>query len=140
MDRSASLNTQTVQAFRILIGKGLEHRYAKRFAKRCTSPLPMRMRKPWTVWVFSEAERSIQRLGTRVNGQRDFKNGRRQRARAWRGRQKAVRPCGGSFTTSDRIPGRAAQRDHYRFDPRLRRTRLGNRKTPRRSGSFDWLR
>ena len=31
MDRSASLNTQTVQGFRILIGKGLEHLFAKRF-------------------------------------------------------------------------------------------------------------
>src|ERR1035438_10282158 len=99
----------------------------KRFAKRCSSLLRMRMQKPWTVWAFSEAERSIQRLGTGVNGQRVSKSGQRPRARAWRSGQKAVWPCTGSFTTSDRIPGRAARRDLYRSDPRLRRTQLGNK-------------
>src|SRR3974390_2223274 len=105
-----------------------------RCVKKCVSRFLRTMRKHWRTWGFSEAERSIQQLGTGVNGQKGTNNGQRPRARTWRAEKNAVWPCIGSFTASDRIPGRAARRDLYRCDPRLRRTQLGNRKTPRGRG------
>src|SRR5581483_9617135 len=49
-------------------------------------------------------------------------------------------PCPGSFKRSDRLFRHQAWRDIYRRDGGLGRAQLRNRKTPRRTGSFDWLR
>ena len=51
-----------------------------------------------------------------------------------------VWPCSSSFTTGNRLPGYSAWRNLYRCDRGPGRAQFRNRKTPGRTGSFDWLR
>ena len=59
----------------------------------------------------------------------------------WQGSEPAfTKSCSGSFKRSDRLFKRAAWRDLYRRHGGLGRAQLRNRKTPRRTGTFDWAR
>ena len=59
----------------------------------------------------------------------------------WKGSEPSfTKSCSGSFKRSDRLFKRAAWRDLYRRHGGPGRAQLRNRKTPRRTGTFDWAR
>ena len=59
----------------------------------------------------------------------------------WKGSEPSfTKSCSGSFKRSDRLFKRVAWRDLYRRHGGPGRAQLRNRKTPRRTGTFDWAR